>query len=103
VNLTLTETEERFLDAIKTAGTAEHDALVRLLESGSGLSGGGGDQPLGLADVMHVLIRIGIDRLEFDLAEISYAAEAAARTPEADARAAALERNYADSLRQDIV
>jgi hypothetical protein len=102
VNLTLTETEERFLDAITAGGTAEHDALVRLLESESGRSTAAADQPLGLADVVHVLIGIGFDRLEFDLAEISYAAQAAGSTPEDDARAAALERSFAESLRRDI-
>jgi hypothetical protein len=101
VNLTLTETEERFLDAITAGGTAEHDALVRLLDSGTERSRAAADQPFGLADVMHVLIGIGLDRLEFDLAEISYAAEAAASTPEDDARAAALERSYAESVRRD--
>lgn len=88
VNLTLTEMEERFLDAITTAGTAEHDAVIRYLESQA--MGMDASAPLGAADVVHVLLRIGIDQLESELADISYAAEAAAHTPERRARMEAM-------------
>lgn len=96
VNLTLTETEERFLDAITTAGTAEHDAVIRYLESQA--MGLGASAPFGAADVVHVLLRMGMDSLESEIADISYAAEAAARTAEDRARVEALHRNYVAHL-----
>jgi len=93
VNLTLTEMEERFLDAIAAAGTAEQDAVLRYLESqalGTAVPG----RSMTAADVVHVLMRMGIDRLEYELGEISYAAEAAAYTAEDLARIDALQRYH---------
>jgi hypothetical protein len=77
VNLTLTEMEQRLLDAIVTDGTTEHDEFVDYLER----SGQAGDvRSPAVADVVHVLLKLGIERLEEEAAEISYAAEAAATT-----------------------
>ena len=79
VNLTLTEMEQRLLEAIVTDGTTEHDEFVDYLER----SGQAGDvRSPAVADVVHVLLKLGIERLEEEAAEISYAAEAAATTDE---------------------
>jgi hypothetical protein len=99
VNLTLTEMEQRLLEAIVTEGTTEHDFYVRYLESRYGLPGG---PPLGLADVVHVALRLGLERLEEEAAEISYAAEAAAETEEERAITAALrDRHVASAVRAE--
>jgi hypothetical protein len=101
VNLTLTEIEERFLDAIMKAGSAEQDAVLRYLEwqaMGRGVPPG---SSLGVADVVHVLLSMGMDQLENELAEISYAAEAAAEDPQDRAVAAALRRRFAASVLED--
>jgi hypothetical protein len=77
VNLTLTDMEQRLLDAIVTDGTVERDIFLDYLRRA------GGAQEVRapvLADVVHVLLKLGIERLEEDAAEISYAAEAAATT-----------------------
>ena len=99
VNLTLTETEQRLLEAIVTEGTTEHDIYVRYLESRYGLPSG--RLPLGLADVVHVLLNLGLDRLEEEAAEISYAAEAAAQTDGDRAITAALSRRHVASAARD--
>jgi hypothetical protein len=91
VNLTLTEAEQRFLEAIMTEGTTEQEFYVGYLQSAYGLPGG---SP-GLADIVHVLVKLGIDRLEHEAAEISYAAEAAAETDEDRALTAARIRQFA--------
>ena len=88
VNLTLTEMEERFLDAITTPGTAEYDAVLRYLESQA--LGLGAAAPLGAGEVVHVQLRMSMDQLEGEIADISYAAEAAAQTPQDRARIDAL-------------
>jgi hypothetical protein len=98
VNLTLTEMEQRLLEAIVTEGTTEHDFYVRYLESRYGVPGG---PPLGLADVVHVALRLGLERLEEEAAEISYAAEAAAETEEDRAITAALSRRLAEIAARD--
>jgi hypothetical protein len=98
VNLTLTEMEQRLLEAIVTEGTTEHDFYLRYLESRYGLPGG---PPLGLADVVHVALRLGLERLEEEAAEISYAAEAAAETEEDRAITAALSRRLAEIAARD--
>ena len=98
VNLTLTEMEQRLLEAIVTEGTTEHDFYVRYLESRYGLPGG---PPLGLADVVHAALRLGLERLEEEAAEISYAAEAAAETEEDRAITAALSRRLAEIAARD--
>jgi hypothetical protein len=98
VNLTLTEREQRLLEAIVTEGTTEHDFYVRYLESRYGLPGG---PSLGLADVVHVALRLGLERLEEEAAEISYAAEAAAETEEDRAITAALSRRLAEIATRD--
>jgi hypothetical protein len=77
VNLTLTDMEQRLLEAIVTDGTTEHDEFVDYLER-SGQSENL-RSPV-VADVVHVLLKLGIERLEEDAAEISYAAEAASTT-----------------------
>ena len=99
VNLTLTEMEQRLLEAIVTEGTTEHDIYVRYLESRYGLPGGG--LPPGLADVVHVLLNLGLDRLEEEAAEISYAAEAAAETEEDRAITETLHRRHVASAARD--
>src|SRR5262245_29464192 len=101
VNLTLTEMEERFLDAIMTAGSAEQDAVLRYLEWQAMGKGAPPGSSLGAADVVHVLLSMGMDQLENELAEISYAAEAAAYTPEDLAVAAALQRRHLASALRD--
>jgi len=93
VNLTLTEMEERFLDAIMTAGSAEQDAVLRYLEWQAMGKGAPPGSSLGAADIVHVLLSMGIDKLEHELAEISYAAEAALHDPEDRAAAEFLHRN----------
>jgi hypothetical protein len=98
VNLTLTEMEERFLEAVTTAGTAEHDAVMRYIESLAAGTGTPVESSLGPADVVHVLLRMGLDRLEYEVAEISYAAEAAASKPEDEARIAAMEGSFLETL-----
>ena len=95
VNLTLTEMEERFLDAIMTAGSAEQDAVLRYLEWHAMGRGAPPGPSLGVADVVHVLLSMGMDQLEHELAEISYAAEAAADDPE--------DRAVAEFLRQNLI
>jgi|HubBroStandDraft_5_1064220.scaffolds.fasta_scaffold412882_2 hypothetical protein len=79
VNLTLTDMEQRLLEAIVTDGTTEHDEFVDYLERS------GQSETLRspvVADVVHVLLKLGIERLEEESAEISYAAEAASTTDE---------------------
>lgn len=102
VNLTLTEMEERFLDAIMKVGSAEQDAVLRYLEwqaMGRGVPPG---SSLGVADVVHVLLSMGMDQLENELAEISYAAEAASYTPEDLALHRARQRRYAQSIARSV-
>ena len=77
VNLTLTEMEQRFLEEIVTEGTTEYEIYVDYLRR-SGLTGEA--SPPALADVVHVLLNLGLERLHEEAAEISYAAEAAAAT-----------------------
>jgi hypothetical protein len=98
VNLTLTEMEQRFLEEIVTEGTTEHDFYIRYLQSEYGLTG---RSPVSLADVVHVLLKVGIDRLEHEAAEISYAAEAAATTDADRAVIAYLSQNHAASAARD--
>ena len=95
VNLTLTEMEQRLLEAIVTEGTTEHDVCVDYLRRAGYLTPDQGDDrpPPGLADVVHVLLKLGLDRLEEEAAEISYAAEAAAATDADRAVTAFLHRN----------
>jgi hypothetical protein len=90
--------EERFLEAITTAGTAEHDAVMQYIESLAARTGTPAGSSLGPADVVHVLLRMGMDRLEYEVAEISYAAEAAACKPEDETRIAAMEGNFIEAL-----
>jgi hypothetical protein len=96
VNLTLTEMEQRLLEAIVTEGTTEHDVYVEYLRRAGYLTPGQGDElPVpGLADVVHVLLKLGLDRLQEEAAEISYAAEAAAATDSDRAIIAALRRRH---------
>jgi hypothetical protein len=98
VNLSLTEMEERLLEAITTAGTAEHDAVMRYLEALGAGAGTPAGSSLGSGDVVHVLLRMGMDRLEYEVAEISYAAEAAAYQPDDEARIAAMEGSFIEAL-----
>ena len=98
VNLTLTEMEERFLDAIMTAGSAEQDAVLRYLEWQAMGKGAPPGSSLGAADVVHVLLSMGMDQLENELAEISYAAEAASYTPEDLALQRARQRHFSATI-----
>ena len=77
VNLTLTEMEQRLLEAIVTDGTTEHEIFADYLDR---LGTAENLRPRAIADVVHVLLKLGIERLEEEAAEISYAAEAAATT-----------------------
>jgi hypothetical protein len=98
VNLTLTEMEQRFLEEIVTEGTTEHDFYIRYLQSEYGLTD---RSPVSLADVVHVLLKVGIDRLEHEAAEISYAAEAAAATDVDRAVTDAMRRRHVASAARD--
>jgi hypothetical protein len=77
VNLTLTDMEQRLLEAIVTDGTTEHEIFNDYLER---LGTTENPRSPAVADVVHVLLKLGIERLEEEAAEISYAAEAAATT-----------------------
>jgi hypothetical protein len=96
VNLTLTEMEQRLLEAIVTDGTTEHDVYVDYLRRAGYLAPGQGDErpAPGLADAVHVLLKLGLDRLQDEAAEISYAAEAAAETDADRAVKAARQRRH---------
>jgi hypothetical protein len=96
VNLTLTAMEQHLLEAIVTEGTTEHDVYVQYLQRAGYLTPGqGDDRPApGLADVVHVLLKLGLDRLQDEAAEISYAAEAAAETDSDRAVKAARHRRH---------
>jgi hypothetical protein len=95
VNLTLTEMEQRFLEAIVNEIGTEQDFYVPYLESTYGLQG------RSLADIVHVLVKLGIERLEHEAAEISYAAEAAAETDEDRALTAARRRRFLEIAARD--
>ncbi len=102
VNLTLTEMEERFLDAITTSGTPEHGAYLRHLGADDPGSGAAEVPEPTYADAVHVVLRLGLGHLESELAEISYAAEAAEHGPADRALAAARRaRLAAAALRTD--
>jgi hypothetical protein len=93
VNLTLTEVEQRFLEEIVTDGTTEHEIYMDYLQR-AGLATASAPA---VADVVHVLLELGLERLHEEAAEISYAAEAAAETEEDRAISAHLRRNLAAS------
>jgi len=94
VNLTLTEMEQRFLEAIVTEGTTDYEIYTDYLRR-AGLSVDTARPTL--ADVVHVLLELGLQRLHEEAAEISYAAEAAAETDEDRAIRAYLHRNHVAS------
>jgi hypothetical protein len=98
VNLTLTEMEQRFLEAIVTEGTTDYEIYADYLRR-AGLSVDTA-QPT-LADVVHVLLELGLQRLHEEAAEISYAAEAAAETDADRAIRAYLHRNFVASVARD--
>jgi hypothetical protein len=98
VNLTLTEMEQRFLEAIVTEGTTDYEIYADYLRR-AGLSGEA--SPPALADVVHVLLDLGLQRLHEEAAEISYAAEAAAETDEDRAMRAYLHRSFVASVARD--
>jgi hypothetical protein len=76
VNLTLTEMEQYFLEEIVTEGTVEYEMYMdHRRRSGLDVT-----SAPALADVVHVLLELGLQRLHEEAAEISYAAEAAAET-----------------------
>lgn len=97
MNLTLSETEQRFLQAITAEGTAEQEFYLGYLQSAYGLPA----RSPGLADIVHVLVKLGIERLEHEAAEISYAAEAAAQTEEDRAVTAARAGHFAAIASRD--
>ena len=103
VNLTLTEMEQRLLGAIVTDGTPEHDIYAQhLSRAGYVTTGEAGDAAApALADVVHILLKLGLDRLEVEAAEISYAAEAAAATDADRAVTDYLHRNLAAIAARD--
>ena len=92
VNLTLTEMEQRFLEAIMTEGTTEYEIYVDYLRR-NGLAVP--SEPA-LADVVHVLLELGLERLHEEADEISYAAEAAAETDVDRAITAAAHRRHVE-------
>jgi hypothetical protein len=96
VNLTLTEMEQRFLEAIMTEGTTEYEIYLDYLRR-SGLDVASASA---LADVVHVLVELGLERLHEEAAEISYAAEAAAET-DADPAAARHRRHVESAVRAE--
>lgn len=98
VNLTLTGMEQRLLEEIVTEGTTEYEIYTDYLRR-SGLSGEA--SPPALADVVHVLLSLGLERLHEEAAEISYAAEAAAATESDRAVTAYLRRNLAAIAARD--
>jgi hypothetical protein len=98
VNLTLTDMERRLLEAIVTDGTTEHDVFVEYLERAGQAESG--RSPV-VADVVHVLLKLGIERLEEEAAEISYAAEAAATTDEDRAITDFMVRRHLESAARD--
>jgi hypothetical protein len=77
VNLILTDMEQRLLGAVVTDGTVERDVFLDYIRRAGSAEE---VRPPGVADVVHVLLKLGIERLEEEAAEISYAAEAAATT-----------------------
>src|SRR5258707_15788619 len=82
VNLTLTDMEQRVLEAIVTDGTTEHDVFLEYLRRAGNLTPGAADDvpAPGLADGVHVVLKLGLGRLEAESPEISYAAEACGAT-----------------------
>ncbi|SRR5260221_1854976 len=104
VNLTLTDMEQRVLEAIVTDGTTEHDVFLEYLRRAGNLTPGAADDvpAPGLADVVHVVLKLGLERLEAESAEISYAAEASAATEADRAITEALRRRHmASATRND--
>ncbi len=93
MNLTLTELEQRFLEAIMTEGTTEHEIYVDYLQR-AGLAV---TSAPAVADVVHVLLELGLERLHEEAAEISYAAEAAAQNDAERAVSAARHRRHVES------
>ncbi|HTV98976.1 MAG TPA: hypothetical protein VMF87_01645 [Streptosporangiaceae bacterium] len=98
VNLTLTEMEQRLLEAIVTDGTTEHEIFADYLDR---LGTAENLRPRAIADVVHVLLKLGIERLEEEAAEISYAAEAAATTHEDRAITDFMVRRHLESALRD--
>jgi hypothetical protein len=98
VNLTLTEMEQRFLEAIVTEGTTDYEIYADYLRRARLPADA---SPPALADVVHVLLELGIQRLHEEAAEISYAAEAAAETDADRAISAYLRRNLAAIATRD--
>jgi hypothetical protein len=97
VNLTLTELEQRFLEEIVTEGTVEYEMYMgHLRRSGLDVI-----SAPALADVVHVLLELGLQRLHEEADEISYAAEAAAQTDADRAISAHLRRNLAARAARD--
>ncbi len=94
MNLTLTEMEQRFLEEIVTEGTTDYEIYLDYLRR-SGLPDEA--SPPALADVVHVLLNLGLERLHEEAADISYAAEAAAETEEDRAITATLRRRQVAS------
>jgi hypothetical protein len=103
VNLTLTEMEQRLLEAIVTEGTTHHHIYVDYLRRTGYLAPGHSDDlpAPALADVVHVLLKLGLDRLEEEAAEISYAVEAAAETDADRAVKAFLHRRHVAGATRD--
>jgi hypothetical protein len=98
VNLTLTDMEQRLLEAIVTDGTTEHEIFADYLERTGQAENA--RSPV-VADVAHVPLKLGIERLEEEAAEISYAAEAAATTDADRAIAEFMVRTHLESAARD--
>jgi pantoate kinase len=93
VNLTLTEMEQYFLEEIVTEGTVEYEMYMdHRRRSGFDVA-----SAPALADVVHVLLELGLQRLHEEAAEISYAAEAAAETGAGLGIGAARHRRHVES------
>jgi len=90
--------EQRYVEVLMTAGTPQHEALVRHLgDRQPDRQDGGPAAALSIADVLHTVVKLGLDRLETEAAEVSYAAEASAGAERGRAAAAALRRRLAVS------
>ena len=96
VNLTLTDAEERALTSLATADTPQRAALAShytTMRPSTDID----------AELVHLVLDIGLKRLEMEAIEASYAAEAAAYTDEDRALTAARRRRLAAVADRDNV
>jgi hypothetical protein len=101
INLTLTDAERHALTSLATPGTPLNAALTCRWPSGRKRHRrtNGGD-PID-AELVHIVLAIGLEQLEAESAAASYAAEAAAYSEEDRALGAARVRQFAAGVRDD--